>query len=58
MWTHLHIYNGLSRRRGSLRKWMENAPHLHGWGGLPNSCEEAWRTCAHMGEGRSDSDGY
>ena len=48
---HLHIDDGLSRRRrGSLRIWMENAPHLHGWGGPPNSCEEAWRKCAHMGE--------
>jgi hypothetical protein len=26
-------------RAGSLRIWMEDAPHLHGW-----------RKCAHMGE--------
>ena len=49
-WVGLHINDGLSRRRGSLRIWMENAPHLHGWGGPPNSCEEAWGKCAHMGE--------
>jgi len=29
---------------------MENAPHLHGRGGPPNNCEEAWHKCAHMGE--------
>jgi hypothetical protein len=50
MWIYLYINDGLSRRRGSLRIWMENAPHLHGWGGPPNSCEEAWGKCAHMGE--------
>ena len=54
MWIYLYINDGLSRRRGSLRIWMENAPHLHGWGGPPNSCEEAWGKCA---QGGSDSDG-
>jgi hypothetical protein len=38
------------KKSGSLRIWMENAPHLHGWDAPPNSCEEAWRKCAHMGE--------
>jgi hypothetical protein len=33
-----HTINGrLSRRRGSLRIWMENALHLHGWGGHPTA---------------------